>query len=36
MARQIPGTISEISVEKSVVLGTAEILRRTLRIPGLW
>ncbi|TWW80098.1 hypothetical protein D4764_10G0011280 [Takifugu flavidus] len=34
--QQIPGTTSEISVQKSTVLGTAKILRRTLRLPGLW
>ncbi|TWW57464.1 hypothetical protein D4764_07G0001830 [Takifugu flavidus] len=34
--RQIPGTTSEISVQKCAVLGTAKILRRTLRLLGLW
>ena len=34
--QQIPGTKSELSVQKSVVLGTAKILRRTLKLPGLW
>ncbi|TWW77705.1 hypothetical protein D4764_12G0010950 [Takifugu flavidus] len=34
--QQIPGTTPEISVQKSAVLGTAKILRRTLRLPGLW
>ncbi len=34
--QQIPGTTSEISVKKSAVLGTAEILCRTLKLPGLW
>ncbi|XP_068190807.1 uncharacterized protein [Antennarius striatus] len=34
--QQIPGTTSEASVQKSAVLGTAKILRRTLRLPGLW
>ncbi|TWW59227.1 hypothetical protein D4764_06G0007570 [Takifugu flavidus] len=34
--QQIPGTTSEISVQKSAVLGTAKILHRTLRLPGLW
>ena len=29
-------TTSEISVQKSTVLGTAKILRRTLELPGLW
>ena len=33
---QIPGTTSELSVQKSVVLGTAKILCRTLKLPGLW
>ncbi|TWW67366.1 hypothetical protein D4764_02G0004070 [Takifugu flavidus] len=33
--QQIPGTTSEISVQKSAVLGTAKILRRTLRLPGV-
>ncbi|TWW61003.1 hypothetical protein D4764_05G0010930 [Takifugu flavidus] len=30
--QQIPGTTSEFSVQKSAVLGTAKILRRTLRL----
>ncbi|TWW62748.1 hypothetical protein D4764_04G0013950 [Takifugu flavidus] len=34
--QQIPGTTSEISVQKTAVVGTAKILRRTLRLPGLW
>ncbi|XP_051916213.1 uncharacterized protein LOC127597287 isoform X2 [Hippocampus zosterae] len=34
--QQIPGTTSDISVQKSAVLGTARILRRTLKLPGLW
>ena len=34
--QQIPGTTSETSVQKSAVLGTAKILRRTLKLPGLW
>ena len=33
--QQIPGTTSEISVQMSTVLGTAKILRRTLKLPGL-
>lgn len=33
---QIPGTTSDISVQKCAVLGTAKILRRTLKLPGLW
>ena len=34
--QQIPGTTSEVSVQKSTVLGTARILCRTLKLPGLW
>ena len=34
--QQIPGTTSELSVLKRAVLGTAKILRRTLKLPGLW
>ena len=34
--QQIPGTTSELSVQKSAVLGTAKILGRTLKLPGLW
>ena len=34
--QQIPGRTSEISVQKSALLGTAKILRRTLKLPGLW
>ena len=34
--QQIPGTTSELSVQKSAVLGTAKILRRTIKLPGLW
>jgi len=33
--QQIPGTTSEVSVQKSVALGTAKILHRTLKLPGL-
>ena len=33
---QIPATTSELSVQKSAVPGTAKILRRTLKLPGLW
>ncbi|KAL4006508.1 quercetin 2,3-dioxygenase [Sarotherodon galilaeus] len=33
--QQIPGTTSEISVQKSAVLGTAKTLRRTPKLPGL-
>uniref|UniRef100_A0A087XGF1 Reverse transcriptase zinc-binding domain-containing protein n=2 Tax=Poecilia formosa TaxID=48698 RepID=A0A087XGF1_POEFO len=32
--KQIPGTTSDISVQKCAVLGTAKILRRTLKLPG--
>ncbi|KAK1805761.1 hypothetical protein P4O66_001939 [Electrophorus voltai] len=34
--QQIPGTTSEISVQKSAVLGTAKNLHRTLKLPGFW
>ncbi|KAK7930440.1 hypothetical protein WMY93_006835 [Mugilogobius chulae] len=34
--QHIPGSTSDISVQKSAVLGTARILRRTLKLPGLW
>ncbi|XP_078022977.1 uncharacterized protein LOC144462717 [Epinephelus lanceolatus] len=34
--RQIPGITSEASVQKCEVLGTAKILCRTLKLPGLW
>ena len=34
--QQIPGTTSELSVQKSAVLETAKILCRTLKLPGLW
>ncbi|XP_051929435.1 uncharacterized protein LOC127605701 [Hippocampus zosterae] len=34
--QQIPGTTLDISVQKCAVLGTARILRRTLKLPGLW
>ena len=33
--QQIQGTTSEICVQKSVVLGTAKILRRILKLPRL-
>ena len=33
---QIPGTINEVKLQKSALLGTAKILRRVLRLPGLW
>ena len=34
--QQIPGTITELSVQRSAVLGTANVLRRTLKLPGFW
>uniref|UniRef100_A0A3B3HDB2 HAT C-terminal dimerisation domain-containing protein n=1 Tax=Oryzias latipes TaxID=8090 RepID=A0A3B3HDB2_ORYLA len=33
--QQIPGKTSDLLVQKSAVLGTAKILRRTLKLPGL-
>ena len=33
---QIPGHIDESDLQKSALLGTAKILRRVLRLPGLW
>ena len=33
---QIPGTISEVELQKSALLGTPQVLRRVLRLPGLW
>ena len=33
---QIPRTISEFELQKSALLGTAQVLRRVLRLPGLW
>ena len=33
---QIPGSISEVELQKSALLGTSKILRRVLRLPGLW
>ena len=33
---QIPETISEVELQKSALLGTAQVLRRVLRLPGLW
>ena len=32
--QEIPGTTSEISVQKNAILGTAKILCRTLRLPS--
>ena len=34
--QQIAGTTSEVSVKKSAVLRTAKILRRILKLTGLW
>lgn len=34
--QEIPGTTSGISIQKSTLLGRAKILRRTLKLPGLW
>ena len=33
---QLPGTISEVELQKSALLGTTQVLRRVLRLPGLW
>ena len=33
---KMSGTISEVELQKSVPLGTAQVLRRGLRLPGLW
>ena len=33
---QIQGTIREVELQKSAFLGTAQVLRRVLRLPGLW
>ena len=33
---QIPETVSEVELQKSALLGTAQVLRRILRLPGLW
>ena len=33
---QIPGTISEVELQKSALLGMAQVLRHLLRLPGLW
>ena len=32
---QTPGTISEVELQNSVLLGTAQTLRRVFRLPGL-
>ncbi|XP_078791071.1 uncharacterized protein LOC111949134 [Oryzias latipes] len=34
--QQIPGKTSDLSVQKSAVPGTAKILCKTLKLPGLW
>lgn len=34
--QQIHGQTSEISVQTTAVLGTAKVLYRTLKLPGLW
>ena len=33
---QIPGTISEVELQKSAFLGTVQVLRRALKLLGLW
>ena len=33
---QTPSHISESDLQKSALLGTAKVLRRLLRLPGLW
>ena len=33
---QIPGTISEVELQKIALLGTTQVLRRVLRLLGLW
>ena len=33
---QIPGTISEVELQKSALLGTVQVHQRVLRLPGLW
>ena len=33
---QILGTISEVELQTSVLLGTTHVLRPVLRLPGLW
>ena len=32
----IPGDIKEVDLQKSALLGTCSLLRRTLKLPGLW
>ena len=34
--KEIPGQHNSIQLQKSALLGTAKILRRTLKLPGLW
>ena len=37
IADRLPaGTISEVKLQKSALLGTEQVLRRVLRLPGLW
>ena len=33
---QIPETISEVELQKSALLRTAQVLPHVLRLPGLW
>ena len=33
---QIPGTIIEVELQKSALLGTAQVLQHVLKLPGLW
>ena len=33
---EFPGKVDEISLQKSVLLDTCRMLRRTLKLPGLW
>ena len=33
---EIPGDISDLALQKSALLATSKILRRTLKLPGLW
>ena len=33
---QIPRTISEVELQKRVLLGTAQVLQHVLRLPGFW
>ena len=36
LAQKIPGTISEVELQKSALLETAQVLQRVLRLPELW